>query len=90
MLKEVEGRHFRVHTELLWKITENLSHFILLSKHVQLVQVDRSRVWILECGDRTHKSALASPIWTDKSEHVISDAQRNVLEGFDAVRVGLG
>ena len=40
--------------------------------------------------NRSHQGAFASAIGTEQPEHVVADAERDILQGFHPVWIGLG
>jgi hypothetical protein len=90
MIEHVERGDLGINAELLREVAQQLANLILLLEDVDAVEVNRSRVRILQGRDGAHQGTLACAIRTEKPKHVVTDLQRDILESFDAVRVGLG
>lgn len=62
----------------------------LLGQNIQIVELDCTGVGVLQRGDCSHQGALASPVRSKQSEHVVANRQGQVFERFHAIWICLG
>ena len=90
MVEESLGGDVGVDAEFLREVAEGFSDFVFLFEDVEIAERDRSGVGLLQRSDRPHEGGLAGPVRAEESVHAGRDRQADVLEGLDAVSVGLG
>jgi hypothetical protein len=79
----------RIDAELLRQVTEHAPDVVLLAKHVDVAERDGAGVGFLQRGDGAHQRRLAGAVRAEETEHAGRNRERDVLESFDAVRIGL-
>ena len=90
MVEERLGGDVGVDPEFLGEVAESFSYLVLLSEDIQVAEFDFAAVGLLEGGNRAHEGGLAGAVRAEESIHAGRDRQADVLEGLDAVAVGLG
>ncbi len=89
MLQQPLGLGLRVEAERLGQVAQGLPHLALLPEHVEVAEVDRPRVRLLQCRDDPHQGRLPGAVPAEESEHSLRHVERDVLQCLGAVRVGL-
>jgi hypothetical protein len=79
----------RIDPEFLRQIAEHASRRRFVGKHIEVAEADASGICILQRRDGAHQCRLAGAIGAEKAEKAGRDGERNVLQRFDAVGVGL-
>ena len=62
----------------------------VLQIHVEIAEMDRPLVRLLQRGDGAHERRLARAIRAEETEESLPDVERDVIERADTVGIGLG
>ena len=83
-------RHPRNQSEVLRQVTKRAPHRIRFSQGIDGAESHRAGIRRLQRGQRAHQRGLARTIGPQQAVHALRDGQADVVEGADAVGVGLG
>ncbi len=79
----------RVNAEVLREITEAAAKLVFLAEDVKVAQADGACVGLLQGGDGAHERSFSSTIGAEEPIHALGNIERDAIEGFDAIRIGL-
>src|SRR5664279_4521201 len=89
MSQHIRGRKLGIHAKLLRQIPQQLADGILLFQDVDIVEVNRTAIGILESRNNAHQRGFAGAISSQQAEHIVADGERVVLERLNSVGICL-
>jgi len=79
VLEQSLGGDVGVDAEFLRQVAERFADFVFLLDHVQVAELDRALVWVLERGDRPHQGGLAGAVGAEQAVHALRDGEATCL-----------